>query len=167
MSGICFYIMTTLLAQPGLEGTLERGKPSTVLQKSSLKIKHYCQRLECSPTAAWLGTSHLYLGCCNAALSPTRPHPAGCQLWHSWHRKEQAPAPPSTAVSQVSAFSRCANTRQSLVAVHHFHLLTWLRERLRSDSELSHTCMHTVLTCVCCSHRSCLRCRVGSSDLLH
>lgn len=143
-----------------------------MLQKSSLKIMHYCQRLECSPTAAWLGTSHLYLGCCNAALLPTRPHPQqDASSGIPGTEKEQALAPPSTAVSQVSAFSPCANTRQSLVAVHHFHLLTWLRERLRSDSELSHTCMHGCYP-VCCSHRSCVRCsrsltrRAGSGNLL-
>lgn len=75
------------------QGTLKRGKPSTMLQKFSLKIVHYCQRLECCPAAAQLGTSHLYLGCRNATLSPTHPHPQqDATSSISGTEREQAPA---------------------------------------------------------------------------
>lgn len=99
------------------QGTLERGKPSTTLQKRGLTIMCYCQRLECSPTAAELGTSHLYLGCCNATLSPTRPHPQrDASSAIPGTDREQAPASPSTAVSQVSVLGWCESVWQGLMA---------------------------------------------------
>lgn len=99
------------------QGTLERGKPSSTLQKCGLTIMCYCQRLECSPTAAELGTSHLYLGCCNATLSPTRPHSQrDASSAIPGTDGEQAPASPSTAVSQVSVLGWCESVWQGLMA---------------------------------------------------
>lgn len=93
-------------------------------------------------------------------LTHTSSPPAGCQLWHSWHRKGAGSCisfHDSVASISVGLLWECMAGLGGKI-VRHFHLLMWFRERFRSDSELSHTCRHTVLTCRSRSHRSCLHC---------
>lgn len=169
MSGVCFYIVTMLLAQPGLEEHSTRHFKKRQTQNYAAKKQSDNHALlsetgmqSHSSIAGDFPSIFRVLQC--YPFSHTSSPPSGCLLWHFWHRKGEGSCISfHGGVASISIWLVCEHMAE-LGAVDHFHLLIWLRERLRSDSELSHTCMHMVLTWEHHSHRSCSHC---SCSLTH